>query len=153
MTVKKAIILLYPPSTEYIPEIKKFLTSNYQNNDWEIIKVISAADEYDSDSLQQLIEIARKQDEPISLIIDHNAYTSLPQYILLWSVFGTLVIAGLIDYVYVYRTTAQQPGPLNKIEILKKSNLDFLSLSSFYFQDVMTSTHPKLILTIQVEDL
>lgn len=153
MTVKKAIILLYPPSTEYIPEIKKFLTSDYQNNDFEIVKVISPEDEYDSDSLQQLIEIVSIQDEPISLIIDHNTYTSLPDYLLTWCVFGTLKVAGLIDNVYIYQTTAQQSGSIKKTEILKTSNVDFLSLSSFYFQNVMTSTHPKLILTIQVEDL
>ncbi len=148
MTVKKAIILLYPPSTQYIPEIKKFLTSDYQNNNFEIIKVLSAEDEYDSETLQHFIEIVSQQDEPISLIIDHQTYTSLPEHIFTWCVFGTLVIAGLIDNVYIYQTTAQQPGSINKTEILKKSNVDFLSLSSFYFQDIMTSTHPKIIINI-----
>ncbi len=148
MTVKKAIILLYPPSTQYIPEIKKFLTSDYQNNNFEIIKVLSAEDEYDSETLQHFIEIVSQQDEPISLIIDYDTYTSLPQHLLTWCVFGTLVIAGLLDDVYVYQTTSQQSGSLTKTEILKKSNVDFLSLSSFYFQDIMTSTHPKIIINI-----
>ncbi len=95
MTVKKTIILLYPPYTlQQIAEIKKSLITFYP--DFKIVKIITANSEYDAQALQQFIKIVSSQGESVNLIIDHKTYTSLPQNILTWCVLGTLGIAGLI---------------------------------------------------------
>ncbi len=143
MTAKKTIILLYPPHTLHILKIKKSLTNYCQDNNFTIVDIISAKNEYDSKALRQFIELVSAQKESVNLIIDYKTYTSLPQHIFTWCVFGTLLIAGLIDTVYVYQNN-NEFSPNKTSVILKKSEVNFLDLSSFYFQTIMTPVDPTL---------
>jgi hypothetical protein len=139
MTIKKAIILLYPPYDHNIIELDKSLTTYCQDNNLAIIKTIYAEDTFDSEALRQLIQSANRQSKPVTVIIDRNCYHSF-LHICTWCVLGTLSTAKLIDELLIYQENEQQEVNCQEIkfDVFKKCEFDFLNISSFYFERAMS---------------
>ena len=130
---KKTIILFYPPYTIYLPEIAQSLAT-YREINFEIVETFGPEDIYDTLTIEKLIKLIGNQASPPTLIIDYKTYQSLSHRIFTWSVLGTLLTAGLISSIYVYRGE-----DVKKLAILKKGDADFLSFNSFYFQKALAS--------------
>ena len=139
MTIKKAIILLYPPYNHNIIELDKSLITCCQDNNLSIIKTIYAEDTFDSEALRQLIQSANRQSKPVTVIIDRNCYTSF-LHICTWCILGTLSTAKLIDELLIYQGNEQQKIDYQKVksDVFKKCEFDFLNISSFYFERAMS---------------
>ncbi len=102
MTIKKAIVLLYPPYNDTLSDLTESVVSCCTNHNFTVDEIIIAESEHDIEALRQLVQAVTRQDQPVTLIMNSSIYTS-QNYILVWSVIGTLSLAGLIDEIRIYR--------------------------------------------------
>ena len=136
MTVKKAIILLYPSPNYDLDQLQESLITCCQEHNFEVSKIIIARGKHDKVALQRLIKAINEQPEPATLIIDRHSYTS--RYTSVWCVLGTLLAVRQIDELRFYPGTRKELTDygIDQFGILGKSKADFFLLSQVWLEHI-----------------
>ena len=147
MVNKKAIILLVAPYIYdlQLPELKKSILTCCNQNNLEVINVITSGYEYEYDYefLYEFIQTMKEQDEPIALVLNQGIL-ALHEYIPAWCAIGTLSAVGMVDEIFIHKRSNRYTLFTSEVVTsLKRSTTDFLAESISHFQDLVIPTKEK----------
>ena len=133
MTIKKAIILLYPPYINNITELEKSIITQLKKNDFEIIKLIQVTKDNCRVS-KELIKIIKNQNQTtnqiITVIINDESYTSIAD-IMTCCVLGILEMSGLIEICTYSEPNEYQPLEL---KVIHQGQIKFLLIAWLHLE-------------------
>ncbi len=102
MSSKKAIILLHALHEPNIERLQESLLACCRDNNFTVIKIIIADDDYDCQVMSDLINLINNQNGPIELVVTNNSLNEL-FHIFTYTVIATLLEAKLINGLYIYQ--------------------------------------------------